>query len=98
MWHQASRDAGVDRASFAGFKDPVPLHFHDLRGTTVTLMSKNGSTPQMIAAVTGHRMSSVAQILDRYLARSNGLADCAIELWENSPATEHANRLQTRQP
>ncbi len=75
MWHQASCDAGVDRVLLADFRDPVQLHFHDLRGTVVTLMSNTGSPRQEIAAITGHRLGSVAQILDRYLARSSGLAD-----------------------
>lgn len=98
MWQQASREAGLDRALFGDARKPTPLHFHDLRGTAITLMSNNGSTPQQIAAITGHRLSSVSQILDRYLARSSGLADRAIESWDNSPATEHANQLQTHQP
>jgi hypothetical protein len=37
----------------------------------------------------------VAAILDRYLARTRGLAEQAIFNWENSPRTEFANRLQT---
>ncbi|SEG53930.1 Site-specific recombinase XerC [Methylobacterium sp. 190mf] len=97
-WHRATREAQLDRARLFGFRDPVALHFHDLRGTAITLLSEVGSTPQEIAAITGHKLASVTQILDRYMARSGGLADRAIERWEKSSATEYANRLQTRQP
>ena len=34
------------------------LHFHDLRGTTVTLLSESGSTPQQIATITGHTIGT----------------------------------------
>jgi hypothetical protein len=38
---------------------PVRLHFHDLRGTTLTLtlLSESGSTPQQIAPITGHSLN-----------------------------------------
>ena len=71
------------------------LHFHDLRGTTVTLLSESGSTPQQIAAITGHSLKTVHRILERYLARTSGLAEQAIFNWENSPRTKFANQLQT---
>jgi len=74
----------------------VRLHFHDLRGTTVTLLSESGSTPQQIATITGHSLKTVHRILERYLARTSGLAEQAIFNWENSPRTKFANQLQTR--
>jgi len=73
----------------------VRLHFHDLRGTTVTLLSESGSTPQQIATITGHSLKTVHRILERYLARTSGLAEQAIFNWENSPRTKFANQLQT---
>jgi hypothetical protein len=37
----------------------------------------------------------VFQILERYLARTRGLAEQAILNFENSPRTKFANQLQT---
>jgi integrase len=84
LWEFASRAAGL-----------ADLHFHDLRGTAVTMLSEAGSNPQQIATITGHSLKTVTTILDRYLARTRGLAEQAIFNWENSPRTEFANRLQT---
>jgi hypothetical protein len=71
----------------------VRLHFHDLRGTTVTLLSESGSTPQQTATITGHSLKTVHRILERYLARTSGLAEQAIFNWENSERTKFANAL-----
>jgi hypothetical protein len=38
----------------------------------------------------------VLQILERYLARTSGLAEQAIFNFENSPRTKFANQLQTK--
>jgi integrase len=84
LWDRAAKAAGL-----------VDLHFHDIRGTAITMLSEAGCTPQMIAPITGHSLKTVAAILDRYLARTRGLADQAIFNFENSPRTEFANRLQT---
>jgi integrase len=77
----------------AGVKD---LHFHDLRGTAVTMLAEAGCTTPQIAAVTGHSLRSVSTILDRYLARTRPLAEGAIALFQNAKTTRFANRLQTR--
>jgi integrase len=74
---------------------PVELHFHDLRGTSVTLLSEAGCTPQQVAAITGHSLKTVHRILERYLARTRGLAEQAIFNFENSSRTKFANQLQT---
>jgi integrase len=87
LWEDAAREAGLE-----------DLHFHDLRGTAVTMLSEAGSTPQQIATITGHSLTSVGTILDRYLARTRTLAEQAIVNWENSPRTEFANQLQTIVP
>lgn len=80
----------------AGIKD---LHFHDLRGTAVTMLAEAGATVPEIAAITGHSMAHVAAILERYLARTRALADAAIEKFENATRTKFANRMQTgKQP
>jgi hypothetical protein len=55
---------------FPHVEQPVKLHFHDLRGTTVTLLSEAGCTNQQIATITGHTLKTIHQILERYLART----------------------------
>jgi integrase len=76
----------------AGLSD---LHFHDLRGTAITMLSEAGNTPQQIAAVTGHTIKTIHQIIEKYLARTRHLSDAAILNFENSPRTKFANQLQT---
>ena len=88
-------EAGLETITLPGIAEPVKLHFHDLRGTTITLLSEAGCNEQQIATITGHSLTTVHQILERYLARTKGLADQAIENFENSPRTKFANQLQT---
>jgi hypothetical protein len=61
----------------------------------VTLLSEASCTPQQIATITGHSLKTVHRILERYLARTRGLAEQAIFNFENSPRTKFANQLQT---
>jgi hypothetical protein len=61
----------------------------------VTSLSEAGCTPQQIATITGHSLKTVLQILERYLARTRGLAEQGILNFENSPRTKFANQLQT---
>jgi integrase len=72
------------------------LHFHDLRGTAVTMLAEAGCTHPEIAAVTGHSLRNVGQILDRYLARTRVLAEHAIIKLENAARTNSANRPANR--
>ena len=95
LWDETATAAGLEKVMLPSFDEPVRLHFHDLRGTTVTLLSESGSTPQQIAPITGHSLKTVHRILERYLARTSGLAEQAIFNWENSERTKFANQLQT---
>jgi integrase len=95
LWEETTIAAGLETIALPGFDELVQLHFHDLRGTTVTLLSESGSTPQQIAPITGHSLKTVHRILERYLARTSGLAEQAIFNWENSERTKFANQLQT---
>jgi integrase len=95
LWDETATAGGLASVTLPGFGNPVRLHFHDLRGTTVTLLSESGSTPQHVATITGHSLKTVHRILERYLARTSGLAEQAIFNWENSPRTKFANQLQT---
>jgi integrase len=95
LWDEAMTKAGLQSVSLSGSDKPVELHFHDLRGTAVTLLSEAGCTPQQIATITGHSLKTVHRILEHYLARTRGLAEQAIFNFENSPRTKFANQLQT---
>jgi integrase len=95
LWEEATMKAGLQSVTLPGAGELVELHFHDLRGTAVTLLSEAGCTPQQIATITGHSLKTVHRILERYLARTRGLAEQAIFNFENSPRTKFANQLQT---
>jgi hypothetical protein len=95
LWDEAMKKAGLESVSLPGSDRPVQLHFHDLRGTAVTLLSEATCTPQQIATITGHSLKTVHRILERYLARTRGLAEQAIFNFENSSRTKFANQLQT---
>jgi integrase len=95
LWDGAMEKAGLQSVLLPGSDQPVELHFHDLRGTAITLLSEAGCTPQQIATITGHSLKTVHRILERYLARTRGLAEQAIFNFENSPRTKFANQLQT---
>lgn len=74
-WRKAARAAGI-----------VGLTFHDLRGTTVTRLAENEASNAEIASITGHSLRDVGAILDRYLARTRGLALAAIAKLERNRA------------
>ncbi|QDC02306.1 tyrosine-type recombinase/integrase [Mesorhizobium sp. 8] len=87
QWEAATKKAGIE-----------DLHFHDLRGTAVTMLAEAGCTTPQIAAITGHSLKTVSSILDRYLARTRVLASEAVARFENASSTDFANRLQTKAP
>ena len=66
-WRAATLAAGLDG-----------LHFHDLRGTTCTLLAEAGATPPEIAAVLGWTVTTVNQMLDTYQAMTAALSDAAV--------------------
>jgi integrase len=67
-WNEAAKAAGI----------VDDLHFHDLRGTAITMLAEAGCTVPEIAAVTGHSLKHVTHILEVYLSRTRHLADAAI--------------------
>jgi hypothetical protein len=77
---------------------PEDLHFHDIRGTTVTLLAEVECTLPEIVAITGHSLRRAQEILDKYLARTSKLAESAIAKFENSWATEPAKWPAKRNP
>lgn len=68
------------------------LHFHDIRGTTVTMLFEAGCTVAEAASITGHTLRTAQEILDRYLSRTSALADNAIVKFENRMEQERAKR------
>jgi integrase len=73
----------------AGIED---LHFHDIRGTTVTMLFQAGCNLGEIVSVTGHSLRRAQEILDKYLARTSTMADNAIAKFENVLETDFAKR------
>jgi len=71
------------------------LHFHDTRGTAITMLAEAEATVPEIAAITGHSYRTITSILEKYLPRTKHLAETAIAKLENSGRTDFANRLQT---
>jgi integrase len=56
----------------------IDLHFHDLRGTTVTRLALSGCSVPEIAAITGHSLKDVEALLDaHYLGGRVELAEQA---------------------
>jgi integrase len=81
QWEKTCKTAGI-----AG------LHFHDIRGTTVTMLAEAGCTLPEIVSITGHTLRRAQDILDKYLARTSKLAESAIAKFENVMATDSAKR------
>jgi len=75
--------------------DIAELHFHDTRGTAITMLAEAGATVPEIAAITGHSYRKITSILEKYLPRTKYLAESAIAKLENSGRTDFANCVQT---
>lgn len=83
------------RAMAAAGMEGSPLHFHDLRGTAVTMLAEAGCSVAQIVAITQHSLATATRILEVYLSPTRHLATQAIAQFENAKATEFANQLQT---
>lgn len=97
-WHARMTEAGFYPKPFKDMtKDEKKgyLHFHDMRGTAVTMLAAAGVTVPQICAVTGHTLQSATRILEKYLARTAAMSKAAILAFQNAPETAFANRLQT---
>jgi len=93
--HLARHFESARREAAKKLPEIAELHFHDLRGTAITMLAEAGCTVPEIAAITGHSYRSVTSILEKYLPRTRRLAEMAIAKLENSGRTDFANRLQT---
>ncbi|PHR23281.1 MAG: integrase [Hoeflea sp.] len=81
QWEKTCKAAGIE-----------DLHFHDIRGTTVTMLFQAGCNLAEIVSITGHSLRRAQEILDRYLARTSTMADSAIAKFENVLETDFAKR------
>lgn len=68
----ADKDAGIVADKTAR------LHFHDLRGTAVTMLFEAGCSVAEVASISGHSLRRAQEILDKYLARTSSMASSAI--------------------
>jgi integrase len=66
-WRAATLAAGLDG-----------LHFHDIRGTTCTMLANAACTPSEIAAMLGWTVKTVNEMLDRYQAMTAAQSDSAV--------------------
>lgn len=66
-WRKVTLAAGLDG-----------LHFHDLRGTTCTMLADAGCTPSEIASVLGWTLRTVMEMMDRYQAMTAAQSNSAV--------------------
>lgn len=95
QWWAQMVACGLRPAAYAQLpkaKKAAHLRFNGLCGTAVTLLSEAGNSIPQICAVTGHTLQSATRILEKYLAMTPTLSRAAILAFENSPATQFANR------
>ncbi|MHA1546583.1 MAG: tyrosine-type recombinase/integrase [Alphaproteobacteria bacterium] len=76
-WQQARDKAKITWIGDDG--ETRALHFHDLRGTAVTMLAEAGCTIPEIAAITGHSFAHANKVIEIYLHRTRHLADRAID-------------------
>jgi integrase len=96
LWSDAMTQAGIETVQLPGFDEPVRLHFHDLRGTTVTLLAEAGCSIPEIAAITGHSLDTVHRIIERYLKLTRGLAEEAMFKFQKSKRSKFVNSLRAQ--
>lgn len=76
QWDIAAKEAAKIEPGIAD------LHFHDIRGTTVTMLFEAGCSVAEVASITGHTLRRAQEILDRYLSRTSVMATNAIAKFE----------------
>lgn len=86
QWEKTCKAAGIEN-----------LHFHDIRGTTVTMLFRGGCDVAKVASITGHSLRRAQDILDKYLARTGDMAESAIAKLENVLETDFAKQTAKRE-
>ena len=76
------RDRAVELARLAGedelAQEIADLEFRDMRRTGVVWLGELGIQPQLIGAITGHKIDEVTDILERYMPRTTKMAGRAV--------------------
>jgi integrase len=75
VWRKVTLAAGLDG-----------LHFHDLRGTTCTMLADAGCTPSEIAAMLGWTVKTVNEMMDRYQSMTAAQSNSAVARLEKFSA------------
>ncbi|MGB0922084.1 MAG: tyrosine-type recombinase/integrase [Alphaproteobacteria bacterium] len=83
-WTSSGFKSSWQKAKVRAGKYLEDLHFHDLRGTAVTHLADAGCTNPEIAAITGHSLERVEQILKYYLIGTTKQAVSAVDKSEAS--------------
>jgi len=83
-WEATYRAAGLPLDA----KNRAELHFHDLRGTAVTMLFEAGCSVAEVASISGHTLRRAQEILDKYLSRTSKMADGAIAKLEAAGAAK----------
>ncbi len=82
-WQRASKAARITGG----------LHFHDIRGTAVTMLAEAGATVPEIASITGHTLATATRILATYLSATRPLAESAIMKLDALPTAKLVQAL-----
>lgn len=89
-WEAVYTAAGLPGAPDKATGKPADLsarlHFHDLRGTAVTMLFEAGCSVAEVASISGHTLRRAQEILDKYLSRTSKMADGAIAKLEAASA------------
>ena len=96
-YFKARWEAAYNAAMLPGYSDKAAgvigdvsakLHFHDLRGTAVTMLFEAGCSVAEVASISGHTLRRAQEILDKYLSRTSKMADGAIAKLEAAGAAK----------
>jgi integrase len=82
-WHHRNIGKTFQRAKEAAGMAGLDLHFHDLRGTTVTRLLEAGCTEAEVASITGHSIGK-GNMIGRYAQRSREYALNAYTKWSGA--------------
>ena len=98
MLEPRNKKAGLETVEFPQMDKAVKLHFHDLRGTTVTLLLVAGCTHQQIATITGRTLKTVHEFWTDTSPEQRSLQSKLSPILRTQREQILQNRLQTATP